>query len=66
MANKKITAEYFEEATGYPPEDDDLERCNCTKKGTLTHSCCGWNEEANLPQFYIGPSYIDNMRKSRL
>lgn len=37
-----ITAEKFEERTGYPPEDDDLERCNCEVAGTMGHFMCGW------------------------
>ena len=52
---KIITAEYFKEATGREPEKDDLERCNCEYAGHFMHSCCGWNEEYNKPQFEIGP-----------
>lgn len=63
---KQITAEMFKKATGHLPLDDDLERCNCLKAGTLTHSSCGWNKEQNLPQFYIGPIFVDNLRKAGL
>ena len=46
-----ITAERFEAATGYPPESDDLERCNCPDEGKDGHWGCGWCERHNLPQF---------------
>ena len=54
---KIITAEYFKEATGREPENDDLERCNCDYAGHFMHSCCGWNEEHDKPQFEIGPVF---------
>lgn len=50
-----INREKFIEATGYEPEQDDLERCNCLQAGEIGHSCCGWNEVADKPQFVIGP-----------
>ena len=50
LGDKKITAEYFEEATGFEPINDDLERSNCKIEG-IGHTCCGWNWEANLPCF---------------
>lgn len=56
-----ITAEIFEAATGYPPQDDDLERCNCSRAGEFMHSCCGWNEEKNKPQFSVGPVYLGKL-----
>lgn len=51
----KITPEIFKAATGRDPENDDLERCNCTKSGELGHFFCGWNTEKNLPQFMTEP-----------
>jgi hypothetical protein len=48
----KITAAMFKKATGCKPEQDDLERCNCDKAGTLLHQYCGWDEETNLPKFW--------------
>lgn len=51
---KPISAEYFERRTGRPPENDDLERVNCPKAGTLGHFGCGWNEAADLPRFMTG------------
>jgi hypothetical protein len=49
-----ITIEDFAIATGYTPQDDDLERCNCEQAGMPGHMMCGWNEEANLPVFVAG------------
>jgi hypothetical protein len=46
-----ITAEEFERAVGYPPEDDDMERANCNLAGNLTHSFCGWCLVCNKPRF---------------
>lgn len=51
-----ITREKFIEAVGYEPDQDDLERCNCEKAGEFAHTCCGWNEKHNMPQFLIGPA----------
>lgn len=46
-----ITAEQFKQATGHEPQDDDLERSNCPLAGRMAHSCCGWDNELNLPVF---------------
>jgi hypothetical protein len=46
-----ITAEQFKTATGYEPQDDDLERCNCPKAGELFHRMCGWDNKRNMPNF---------------
>lgn len=51
-----ITAEYFEQATGSAPVQDDLERSNCERAGQQGHWQCGWNQEANLPVFMAGRS----------
>lgn len=51
----EITREKFVQATGREPQDDDLERCNCQSAGRAAHSCCGWSEEHDKPQFEIGP-----------
>lgn len=51
---KEITAEYFMQATGRAPEDDDLERCNCAKAGQMGHFSCGWNYTLNAPCFEVG------------
>jgi hypothetical protein len=46
-----ITAKMFKEAVGHEPEDDDLERCNCLKRGIVGHDQCGWDTKHNLPRF---------------
>lgn len=50
-----ITKQQFEEATGLPPEQDDLERCNCNQAGQLGHFHCGWDDKRHLPNFW--PKY---------
>jgi hypothetical protein len=50
-----ITAEQFEKAVGRKPEDDDLDRVNCSEAGSIGHLCCGWNNVENKPQFDVGP-----------
>lgn len=52
--NELITAKYFERATGHEPEQDDLERCNCDKAGSIGHESCGWNFKKNAPVFMVG------------
>lgn len=47
-----ITAKRFKAATGVDPEQDDLERCNCTEAGNLLHQFCGWDNERNKPNFW--------------
>ena len=53
-----ITREKFIEATGREPEQDDLERVNCPYAGGLMHSCCGWNDLLDCPQFEVEPRYV--------
>lgn len=48
---KQITEEYFLKYTGREPIEDDLERCNCDKVGSVGHASCGWNRKRNL-KFY--------------
>ena len=48
-----ITAEQFEQATGYAPQQDDLERCNCPKQGESGHLMCGWDAQFNKPRFML-------------
>ncbi len=47
----KIDAKEFEEKTGRKPEDDDLERVNCTMVGRMGHSSCGWCYEHSRPRY---------------
>ena len=67
MATKihnEITAEYFTAAVGRPPEEDDLERSNCTKNdGVKEHIHCGWNYTANLPCFICRGTPEDRIPK---
>jgi hypothetical protein len=49
-----ITREKFIERMGHEPIDDNLERCNCPCAGEVGHYCCGWDEEADLPEFVTG------------
>lgn len=51
IAKQRITSKMFKEATGRNPVDDDLERCNCDKAGTIGHGSCGWNYRVNQPMF---------------
>ena len=51
IAKTEITEEMYALATGFAPENDDLERCNCPKAGQMRHAWCGWNYRANLPMF---------------
>ncbi len=48
----QITRAKFRIATGFPPERDDLERCNCDKAGQIGHFRCGWDEKRDLPNFW--------------
>lgn len=48
---KIVTEELFEQLVGCKPIEDDLERCNCEKAGSVGHQSCGWNAETNLPVF---------------
>ena len=50
-----ITKEIFEYYVGRPPENDDLERCNCPIVGGVGHQSCGWSKTSNLPRFMVGP-----------
>lgn len=49
-----ITSEHFESRTGYPPEQDDLERANCPDAGKPGHYYCGWHPTRDLPIFITG------------
>ena len=51
---KTITAEDYKKATGADPENDDLERVNCTQLGQVGHQQCGWCPKCNLPRFCCG------------
>lgn len=66
MTVEQITKVRFISATGLEPVDDDLERCNCPKAGTVGHFCCGWNEQRNAPQFLCGPGRLSDASRAKL
>jgi len=49
-----IGEDYFEHAVGRPPENDDMERVNCTRAGELGHYHCGWCYLCNKPRYMCG------------
>ncbi len=57
-----ITEKEFIEMTkkiipeGIPPEQDDLERCNCPNAGKIGHEHCGICIH-NLPRFMCGKQH---------
>jgi hypothetical protein len=55
-----ITAEQFKSATGYDPQDDDLERCNCNLRGG-SHTMCGWDDDRNMPNFIPSEPLVDEI-----
>ena len=56
---EEITPRRFEAVVGYPPKDDDIERCNCEKAGQIGHYYCGWDTINNKPRFMTGIPYRD-------
>jgi len=46
-----VTAQMFEFHVGHPPEQDDLERANCSKVGLYGHHQCGWCDISRLPRW---------------
>ena len=46
-----MNAQEFEAKTGRAPEQDDLDRVNCTKAGRLMHRHCGWCDDCEKPRF---------------
>jgi hypothetical protein len=53
-----ITEELFKQWVGREPQDDDLDRCNCSKAGQAGHGQCGWNNKQNLPVFMVGSEEV--------
>lgn len=49
-----ITAEQFEKAVGQKPQQDDLERGNCPRAGSVFHTACGWCAKCDKPRFICG------------
>ena len=44
-----IDPEYFKQATGNDPVNDDIGRANCSRAGSEGHMFCGWDFEVNKP-----------------
>lgn len=55
-----ISRAKFVERVGREPEDDELERCNCTKAKDFGHVMCGWDDEADQPMFITYPLHAAN------
>jgi hypothetical protein len=52
MTNKPIiTKKLFTYLFGRPPENDDLDRVNCSEAGKLGHRLCGICKRHRLPMF---------------
>lgn len=58
-----ITASQFKQMTGYEPENDDLERANCTHEGLIGHGCCGICPKHNQPRFHCGCFNLDREKE---
>jgi hypothetical protein len=49
-----MTAEEYEERFGCKPENDDLDRVNCTNKEEVGHWQCGVCDIHDKPRFMCG------------
>jgi hypothetical protein len=49
-----LDAEEFTRLVGRKPEQDDLERVNCTEVGKTMHRMCGWCDGHGQPRFECG------------
>lgn len=49
-----MDAKEFERLVGHAPENDDLDRVNCPKAGSIGHWHCGWCLVHNKPHFMCG------------
>lgn len=47
----------FAQKTGRAPEQDDLERVNCSNVGEPGHAACGWCNLHDGPRFQCGCLY---------
>lgn len=54
LASGPITRERFCDAVGREPENDDLERSNCSEAGRMGHWSCGWCAQCDKPNFICG------------
>lgn len=61
--NKTIwTREDFVKHTGHSPEQDDLERANCSDAGKLGHLNCGICKEHKKPVFMCSVCFSKSMK----
>ena len=51
---RTVNDEIFKHFTKSDPSDDDVERCNCTKAGSVGHFSCGWCASCCRPVFICG------------
>lgn len=58
----KFTAQQFEEMTGFPAIEDDLERLNCDQAGEIGHGGCGFCPDHKKPRFVCGCFNMDKGR----
>ena len=57
-----LTAEDFKKMTGREPENDDLERVNCSRAGNRGHIGCGVCRH-NKPAFECGICFLERLRE---
>lgn len=52
--SKQLTAADFTQRFGFAPEQDDLQRANCTESGKVGHYMCGVCPKHDKPRFVCG------------
>ena len=55
----------YKRLTGTKPDQDDLERVNCSKAGEIGHRQCGWCGNHKLPRFQCGCVLVGGSVHSR-
>lgn len=59
-----MNAKEFEDLVGRPPEQDDLERVNCSQEGDCGHHMCGVCDECGQPRFVCGGWVVHNNQRN--
>jgi hypothetical protein len=54
----QITRQIYWQRVGRIPEQNDLDRANCTEEGTIGHRSCGWCSTCDKPRFMCGHERI--------
>ncbi len=49
-----MTPDEFKARFGFEPRQDDVERAECPKAGTIGHAFCGVCPTHNSPRFFCG------------